>query len=91
MTCRQYVACGHLCGRPHHATMTWPGADPQPVCLRHLQTGQGIAEHMGFRLVFQLTPEGEKLQASIRALVALGEGDESVEAFLDALDAETRG
>jgi hypothetical protein len=72
MTCTQKSDCGHECGKPHHATFFWPGRDPSAVCWGHLQKARGIAEALGFSLVWTSTPEGDEYAAAMMSVHALG-------------------
>lgn len=72
-TCTQKTDCGHECGRPHHATMRWPGREPAPVCYAHAVRGAGIAEHLGFELDLRWTPEGEEYRRALLTIEALQE------------------
>lgn len=71
-TCTQKSACGHECGRPHHATFHWPGSEPRPICWHHLGKAVAIAEQMGFSLVFEVTPEGRAYDEAMETVRALG-------------------
>lgn len=87
MACTQKTACGHECGRPHHASMSWPGREPQPVCFQHLARARSIAEHMGFELTFLLTPAGAEFERAAYAVLASGG---SLRDFLAAQEPRSR-
>lgn len=72
VTCTQKSDCGHVCGKPHHGDIHWPGQRWQPVCWDHLQKGRGIAEHMGFALAYRLTPAGWEYREALKTVEALG-------------------
>jgi hypothetical protein len=51
--------------------MRWPGAEPLPICYAHAIRGAGIAEHLGFTLDLQWTPEGDEYRRALDAIERL--------------------
>ncbi len=74
MTCAQKSDCGHVCGKPHHATLNWPGAEPSPVCYHHGIRAAGIAEHLGcwFNGLLVWTPAGSEYASAVLAVEMSG-------------------